>query len=193
VAELHDGIGQMLNVLKLKIDTLAEGPPTAGYQLWALSEFTSQIIAEIKLLVQDAMPYNLEHLGLDGAIRNLIAQYESQTKVKARFRVWVTLTQSQFEKSLEMFVYRVVQESLTNAIKHANAREITVQLSQFPDQLLIMVEDDGSGFILTDALKHNTARSGLKNLVERCSLVGAEIDIDSQPGHGCTITIKVPL
>jgi PAS domain S-box-containing protein len=193
VAELHDGIGQMLNVLKLKIDTLAEGLPAAGYRLWALSEFTSNIIAEIKLLVQDAMPYNLEHLGLDGAIRNLVAQYESKRKVKAQFRVWVTLTQSRFEKSLEMFVYRVVQESLNNAIKHANARNITVQLSQFPGQLLVMVEDDGAGFILADALKHNTARSGLKNLVERCSLVGAEIDIDTQPGHGCTITIMVSL
>ena len=193
VAELHDGIGQMLNVLKLKIDTLAEAPPPAAYRLWALSEFTSQIIAEIKLLVQDAMPYNLEHLGLDGAIRNLCAQYESQEKVKVQFRVWVTLTQSRFEKSLEMFVYRVVQESLNNAIKHANARNITVQLSQFPGQLLIMVEDDGVGFILTEALKHNMTRSGVKNLMERCNLVGAEIDVDTQPGHGCTITIKIPL
>ncbi|MBD0255847.1 MAG: PAS domain S-box protein, partial [Cytophagales bacterium] len=173
VAELHDGIGQMLNVLKLKIDTLAEGPPPAAYRLWALSGFTSQIIAEIKLLVQDAMPYNLEHLGLDGAIRNLCAQYESQGKVKVQFRVWVTLTQSRFEKPLEMFVYRVVQESLNNAIRHARARNITVQLTQFPGHLLLMVEDDGVGFRVADALQQTAARGGLKHLTERCRLVGA--------------------
>ncbi len=193
VAELHDGIGQMLNVLKLKIDTLAERLPAGGGELRMVSEFTSQVIAEIKLLVRDAMPYHLEHLGLDGAIRNLIAQYEGQEKVKVQFGVWVTLTQSRFEKSLEMFVYRVIQEALNNAIKHSGARNITVQLSQFPNQLLIMVEDDGVGFILADASKHITGRGGLKNLVERCSLIGAEIEIDTLPEHGCTITIKVPL
>jgi signal transduction histidine kinase len=193
VTELHDGIGQMLNVLKLKIDTLAEGPPPNAYRLWALSEFTSHIIAEVKLLVQDAMPYNLEHLGLDGAIRNLCARYESQEKAKVQCRVWATLTQSRFEKPLETFVYRVVQEALSNAVRHAQARNVTVQLTQFPGHLLIMVEDDGVGFVVTDALTPATARSGLKHLMERCSLVGAEIDIDSQPGHGCTLTIKVPL
>jgi hypothetical protein len=191
VAELHDGIGQMLNVLKLKIDTLAEGPPPDAYRLWALSEFTSRIIAEIKRVVQDAMPYNLEHLGLDGAIRTLCTRFESQGKVQ--FRVWVTLTQGRFEKPLEMFVYRAVQESLHNAVRHANARNVTVQLTQFPGHLLVMVEDDGVGFRVADALKPTTARGGLRHLVERCRLAGADLDIDSQPGHGCTLTIKVPL
>jgi PAS domain S-box-containing protein len=193
VSELHDGIGQMLHALKLKIDTLADKIPSQNEEFRILSDLSGQVISEIKRLVQDAIPYDLEHLSLAGAIRNLVARYKGQQNADTQITLWITITQEHFDKTLEMFIYRLVQESLKNAIHYSGARTINVQLSQFTDHLLLMVEDDGAGFVPEEALKQETARSGLNNLVERCSLFGAQIDIDALPEHGCTITIKAPL
>ena len=193
IKELHDGIGQMLNVLKLKIDSLLDKPGAQRQELSDLSEFTGLIIADIKNLVHDSTPYQLEHLGLAGAIRNLVAQYELQQKLEITFNVWVNLKDQRFSKGLEVFIYRVLQECLHNAVKHSGGNQITVQLTQMEGELLLMAEDNGVGFNLSEALKRKQPSGGLRNIMDRCNLAGADLEIDTQPGHGCTINIKVPI
>ena len=193
VKELHDGIGQMLNVLKLKIDSWLGKPGAQAEELAGISEFTGLIIADIKNLVHDSMPYQLEHLGLAGAIRNLVSQYELQQKLDLRFNVWVNVKDQRFGKGIEMFIYRVLQECLHNAVKHSGGDLITVQLTQLEGELLLMAEDNGAGFDLAGVLRQKQSPGGLRNIMERCNLAGADLEIDTQPGHGCTINIKVPL
>jgi PAS domain S-box-containing protein len=193
VKDLHDGIGQMLNVLKLKIDSWLDKSGAEKQELAAISDFTSQIIADIKNLVQDSMPYQLEHLGLAGAIRNLVAQYEQQPEIKIVFNVWVNLIEQGFGKSTEVFIFRVLQECLHNAIKHSKCTQITVQLTQLEGELLLMVEDNGVGFDPAQVLRGKQSYGGLRNILERSNLAGADLEIDTRPGHGCTINIRIPL
>ncbi|HEX8529546.1 MAG TPA: PAS domain S-box protein [Cytophagales bacterium] len=193
IKELHDGIGQMLNVLKLKIDSWLDKPGAQPHELADISGFTGLIIADIKNLVHDSMPYQLEHLGLAGAIRNLVAQYELQPHLDVRFKVWVNVQDPHLGKSTEMFIYRVVQECLHNAVKHSGGDQITVQLTQLEGDLLLMTEDNGVGFNLPEVLRQKPSAGGLRNIMERCNLAGADLEIDTQPGHGCTINIRVPL
>jgi PAS domain S-box-containing protein len=193
IKELHDGIGQMLNVLKLKIDSWLGKPGAQAQELSDISEFTSLIIADIKNLVHDSMPYQLEHLGLAEAIRNLVAQYELQQKLNITFNVWVNVKNQHFGKGIEVFIYRVLQECVHNAVKHSGGNRITVQLTQLEGELLLMAEDNGVGFDLAEVLRQKQSPGGLRNIMERCSLAGADLEIDTQPGHGCTINIKVLL
>ncbi len=193
IKELHDGIGQMLNVLKLKIDSWLDKPGAQPQELAGISAFTGLIIADIKNLVHDSMPYQLEHLGLAGAIRNLVAQYELQPQLDIRFKVWVNVKDPHLGKSIEVFIYRVVQECLHNAVKHSGGDQITVQLTQLEGELLLMTEDNGVGFNLPEVLRQKQSAGGLSNIMERCHLAGADLEIDTQPGHGCTINIRVPL
>ncbi|MBD0255848.1 MAG: PAS domain S-box protein [Cytophagales bacterium] len=193
IKELHDGIGQMLNVLKLKIDSWLDKPGAQPQELADIAGFTGLIIADIKNLVHDSMPYQLEHLGLAGAIRNLVAQYELQPQLNVRFQVWVNVKDPHFGKGVEVFIYRVVQECLHNAVKHSGGDQITVQLTQLEGELLLMAEDNGGGFDLAEVLRQKQPAAGLRNIMERCNLVGADLEIDTQPGHGCTINIRVPL
>ncbi len=193
VKELHDGIGQMLSVLKLKIDSWLDRPGSHRQELTDISDFTGLIITDVKNLVQDSMPYQLEHLGLVGAIRNLVTQYDLQQHLNVKCKVWVNIKDQQFSKSVEVFLYRVLQECIHNAIRHSGGNQITVQLTQLEGELLLMVEDNGVGFDLQEVLKQKQAPGGLRNIMERCNLAGADLEIDSQPGHGCTINIKLPI
>jgi PAS domain S-box-containing protein len=193
IKELHDGIGQMLNVLKLKIDSWLDKPGAPLQELAGASEFTGLIIADIKNLVHDSMPYHLEHLGLAGAIRNLVSQYELQQKLNIKFNVWVNVKDQRFGKGTEMFIYRVLQECIHNAVKHSGGNQITVQLTQLEGELLLMTEDNGIGFNLPEVLRRKQSPGGLRNIMERCNLAGADLEIDTQPGHGCTINIRVSL
>jgi PAS domain S-box-containing protein len=193
IKELHDGIGQMLNVLKLKIDSWLDKPGAQAQELSNISEFTGLIITDIKNLVHDSMPYQLEHLGLAGAIRNLVAQYELQQKLNITFKVWVNVKDQYFGKGIELFIYRVLQECIHNAVKHSGGNQITVQLTQLEGELLLMAEDNGAGFDLAEVLMRKQSPGGLRNIMERCNLAGADLEIDTHPGHGCTINIKVPL
>jgi two-component system sensor histidine kinase DegS len=180
-------------VLKLKVDTLKETFPQIYSSLGDVAGLISQTISDVNSLIYDSMPYSLENLGLEGAIRALVEQYEYNTRLHLQFQLWFNLTDIPFEKTLQIYIYRILQECLNNIAKHAKATHVTVQLTKLPDGLLLMVEDDGIGFDLEEKLKQNPGSSGLKNLIERCKLIHAEIDIDTVPGHGCTINIVFPL
>lgn len=191
--ELHDGIGQMLHVLKLKTDTLKDKFPQLNLALEDIAALIAQTISDVKSLIYDSMPYSLENLGLEGALRALVEQYQFNTRLDIQFQLWFNLKSKRFEKTLEIYIYRILQECLNNIAKHAQAKHVTIQLTQLPESLLLMVEDDGIGFNLEKKFKQNTGSSGLKNLIERCKIIHADVEIDTRPGHGCTVHITFPL
>jgi signal transduction histidine kinase len=92
-------------------------------------------------------------------------------------------------KQSQFNIYRIVQEAVNNILKHADAKEISIQLIGQEDHLSIMIEDDGKGF---DTSTKKTGR-GLKNIVTRSLWLNGHINIDSQPGRGTTITTEIPL
>ena len=117
-------------------------------------------------------------------IANQISQTEAlQITVNA-----VGITQ-RVENSKEIQLFRIIQELLTNVIKHAKASEVTVQFTEDEDELIIMVEDNGIGF---DPEK-NYDGMGLNNIRQRVSRTGGQLNIDSAPGNGTTVIINVPM
>jgi signal transduction histidine kinase len=157
-----------------------------------LVNLTSQTIGDVRDLIRDMSSYSLQHLGIESAIRNLIRTYEQHTELAIHFQTWITLKD---EKSIPppvaLSVFRIVQEGINNIIKHARATHVTVQLTELPDAFLLMIEDDGIGFDYPEK-KRSRDSYGLQNMAERCLVLNAELDIDSKPGHGCTINIRIP-
>jgi len=89
-------------------------------------------------------------------------------------------------------LYRVVQEALTNAAKHAGAHTVRVELCRRPDEVVAAVDDDGAGFDVEDVMRSRERGLGLFGMQERLALVGGQLVIDSSPGHGTRIHARVP-
>lgn len=181
--ELHDGLGQMLNVLKMDLFH-AQAPAQV---LGAIDA----IITEVKMINNNLMPLVLEDFGLEAGVQTLINQV--QHSCAAEIYYYSNLKQARFNPKLEVGVYRVLQEALNNAGKYSQARNISIQLTRHPESLLIMVEDDGKGFDLKAVKQKKQKGYGLLNMQFRIEALNGKIHFDTRPGRGCVINIMLPL
>ncbi len=181
--DLHDGLGQMLNVLKLHLSQEAASPRS----LTMLDE----IIGEVVQLNNNLMPLVLQDFGLEAGIRQLIAQYQRVSAGDIYF--YSDLEARRFDPGFETGVYRVVQEAIGNAVKHARAGQVSVQLTHNQRTLLVMVEDDGQGFDPAAAGQGPRKSYGLLNMKFRVQSLGGTLLLDSRPGRGSTINVELPL
>jgi PAS domain S-box-containing protein len=181
--ELHDGLGQMLNVLKLNLFQQHAAPD--------LLRSIDEVITEVKLINNNLMPLVLQDFGLEAGLQQMINQMQSSGKAEIYY--FSNLKQERLEGKLEVSIYRVLQEALTNALKYANAGHISIQLTRQPDSLLIMVEDDGRGFDLAEVEQKQEKGYGLLNMRFRIEALNGRFHIDTKPGRGCVINIILPL
>ncbi|HFQ94121.1 MAG TPA: hypothetical protein ENK32_08945, partial [Anaerolineae bacterium] len=173
--ELHDGTGQILTALSLGLAaasaSVQRDPELAARQLNELKTLSTQVIKELHNLVMGLRPSVLDDLGLAPALRGQVQKFEERTRVATRFEVNGRIRRVQPE--IETTIFRIAQESLTNIVKHADARHVTVQLTYSEDTIQLMVQDDGSGFNLDEALQADSEyRWGLLGMQERVSLAG---------------------
>ena len=179
--EMHDGLGQMLNVLKMQLN---------GYSSSMEAKQTlNHIMAEVKRIYNNLMPLILQDFGLDAGVKQLIEQYKKITN--AEFYYFSDIKHDRFDSKLEVGIYRIVQEAVSNAVKYADASNISIQITKQLDSLLIMVEDDGIGFDI-NTQKHQKG-FGLLNMQFRAEALEGKIDIESQIGHGCLINVEFKL
>jgi hypothetical protein len=181
--DLHDGLGQLLNVLKLHLGQEAASPRSL--------KMLDEIIGEVVQLNNSLMPLVLQDFGLEAGLRQLIGQYQLVSAGDIYF--YSDLEARRFDPGFEMGVYRVVQEAIGNAVKHARAGQVSVQLTHNQRTLLVMVEDDGQGFDPKAAGQGPRKSYGLLNMKFRVESLGGTLLLDSQPGRGCTINIELPL
>ncbi|MCP4357286.1 MAG: GAF domain-containing sensor histidine kinase [Chloroflexi bacterium] len=194
--ELHDGTGQIVTALSLGLAaasaSVQRDPELAARQLKELKMMSSQVIKELHNLVMGLRPSVLDDLGLVPALRGQALKFEERTQVDTRFEVNGRIRRIQLE--IETTIFRIAQESLTNIIKHADARHVTMQLTYSEDTIQLAVQDDGSGFNQDKALRTDSEyRWGLLGMQERVSLAGGVWEIDSQPGAGTIIRVTVPI
>lgn len=181
--ELHDGLGQMLNALKLQ---LSREKATGNYR-----QMLEEIIGEVKRMNNNLMPLVLEDFGLEAGLRQLVEKYQSSTAAEMYF--FSDVKDRRFSPALEVGAYRVAQEAVSNAVKYAGAGHISVQVTHNEHALLIMVEDDGRGFDPGTVRPTGSGGYGLLNMKFRTEALGGKLEIDSQPGNGCVVTIEIPL
>jgi signal transduction histidine kinase len=194
--ELHDHLGQYLATMMLCLKTLR---PTAFGEaardgLQRLEELTGDLVEEVHHLAWELRPAALDDLGLQAALHNYAEKWSERSGVAVDFHGG-GLERQRLPPEVETTVYRVAQEALTNVLKHAAARHVSVIAERRREHVLVIVEDDGQGFDAEAAARTPAAGRGLGllGMRERVALVGGALDIDSVSGGGTTVRARIPV
>ena len=187
--ELHDETGQALTSILLGLKPLEEAlaghPASAG-----LTELREQVVAalqDVRRLAVELRPAVLDDFGLVPALERLTDSFAEQFDVRVHFHS--ALGDTRLPAEVETALYRVVQESLTNIVKHANARNVSVSVARREHVVAAVIEDDGSGF---DQRAVRDGAVGLLGMRERLALLDGRLEIESRRGAGTTIVAEVP-
>ncbi|MFM9838987.1 MAG: ATP-binding protein [Cyclobacteriaceae bacterium] len=186
--DLHDGLGGMLARVKINLSKLVthNHEPTMTPDLNKVIDQLDNSVNELRRIARNMMPESLVSLGLEAALMDMCISLTSDT-THVNFQAF-DISPS-IAKDTQSTIYRIVQELLTNAIRHAKASQIVVQCSQNGSTFFITVEDNGIGFDAKKILLKNGI--GLGNVKSRVDYLGGKLDISSTPGDGTTINIEL--
>ncbi len=163
-------------------------------QIDELRELTAQTLEAVRKLAVELRPATLDDLGLLAALEAYTESYRSRMPLRVSFSTdGFDDRDGRLPPQIELVLYRVVQEALTNVAKHANAHDIRVRLSRGKREVLAMVADNGQGFNVEEMMRSRERGLGLFGMQERLSLVGGQLVIDSAPGAGTRVNARVPL
>ncbi|MBI2755211.1 MAG: HAMP domain-containing sensor histidine kinase [Chloroflexi bacterium] len=194
--ELHDETAQSLTTLlvRLKVMERARSADELREQIQELRELTASTIEAVRGLAVELRPTTLDNLGLVAALEAYTESYAQRMPLHVSFRAeGFNPRAERLPPQVELVLYRVVQEALTNVAKHAGARHAAVELTRTRREVVARVTDDGQGFEVMDAMQSRERGLGLFGMQERLGLVNGTLDIDSTPGGGTTVRAVVPL
>lgn len=192
--ELHDEVGQTLTAMKLRLLRLSP-QPAAGTKEESgdLLAMVDHLLDQVRAVSLDLRPPMLDDLGLLPTLRWLL-----ERKVEANglaFQLHSTFPPDTAPRGLQTVCFRIVQEAVTNVLRHARACVVEVRVDQTDHEIELMVRDDGTGFDL-DAAQRNAAAGrsmGLLGMQERANLAGGELTIHTAPNEGTTVRVRLPL
>jgi signal transduction histidine kinase len=189
--ELHDALNQSLFSLSLTARAaarhIATDPGRAAEELNEIAELSRQAMAELRAVVDGLRTPDVDRDGLLPAIRSLADLLSRVHHIEIEV---LCDEDPDLEGRAEHEVFRIVQEALTNAVRHSHAARVTVSVAN-GDRLAVVVQDDGLGFE-PDARKLRGKRLGLTSMRDRASALGGRLTIDSAPGGGSTVRLEVP-
>lgn len=187
--ELHDELGALLTAAKLDVarikSRLGAISPEAAERMQHLIETLNSGIALKRRIVEDLRPSSLSHLGLVASLEILAREFEDRSGLS----ITTDLEQVELGGSSQLTVYRLVQESLTNMAKYAEAKQAEISLHSFEGYITVEVKDDGSGFDTTQVKGSSHGLAGMKHRVEAA---GGRLTITSQPGRGTRVSAVLP-
>jgi signal transduction histidine kinase len=187
--ELHDEAGQSLLLLRLNLETLEKkAPARLRPELAAARATTERIVAELRRIVAALSPAVLERLGLAAALRQMASRMGAACGAPVRLRIRGAC--ARLPMTVQEVVYRVAQEALQNAGKHARATSVNLSLVSTDKRVRLCVEDNGAGFAV-EAVR--PAGFGLRGMRERAGLLGGTLEVRSAPGEGASVTLRLPL
>jgi signal transduction histidine kinase len=192
--ELHDGTGQALTGLALGLRGLvtqvSRNPDLASERLAVLEGMATTSLGELRHLINDLRPPQLDDMGLAAALRWLVDRFHDRDKPTLSLEI--RGEPCTLPPEVETTLFRIAQEGLTNAIKHAHADHIWVTLD-YEDGPSLSVRDDGIGFNPVEEINPSGVRTawGLRGMRERASLIDAVLTVDSRPGAGATFTVRL--
>jgi two-component system NarL family sensor kinase len=191
--DLHDNLGSMLSTVKLHfqvLDSRVNGlAPPQQEQFHQAETLLDEACGEVRRIAHDMLSGVLTKFGLVAALEKLKASIEVPGKLQVLVLAYGL--DERLDSSSELMLYRVIQELVSNALKHASATEITIQLNRIENTLSLQVEDDGVGFDVKAAQAKDGI--GMKNVAARVHSLHGDFHFDSTLGHGSTVTIDIPL
>lgn len=195
VRRMHDGPASSLSNFILQAEICQRffdvNPDRARGELNALKSAAAVTFNDVKDFIFDLRPMMLDDLGVVPTLRRYAESYQEKNDVSVP--ITVTGVERRLESHIEVTIFRGVQELLNNALVHARASQIQVALDLAQEQVLAVVEDNGSGFNADEALSNNGRAIGLSLLRERIEMLGGEMKIQSRIGHGTRIEFSVPI
>ena len=194
--ELHDSLGQNLLMIKNGLQHLMrseENGAASTKDLAFFSDITQETIDEVRTTASDLHPYQLGSLGLTQAIASALAKFDDV--LTARCTASVDPVDGLFSKDAEIHVYRMIQEGVNNAVRHAEARAIAVTVCRQDGAVVITIADDGKGFDVNEPSLNANGRQGLglTGLAERARMLGGTFTVQSTPGRGTTLRLHIPI
>jgi len=190
-SDLHDRLGSLLSTVKLhfsSIEPFLEKDQELAENFSYVISLLDQSVAEVRSVSHNLAKEILTEFGVVGAIENLMEAINSAGNLKLIFINTGFEHRLSYEKEIE--IYRIIQELVTNAIKHADASELVIQFVVDADILTITIEDDGVGF---DAAKVKSNGMGLNNIFERTAKINGKYALDTSPGNGATFIFEIPI
>jgi signal transduction histidine kinase len=188
--ELHDETGQALTSILLGLKGLEErtGDEASRAAAEELRELVVSTLQDVRRLAVELRPTALDDFGLVAALERLAGSFSEQTGISVDFQT--ALADERLPAEVETALYRIVQESLTNVVKHARARRVSILLARREGAVKAVVEDDGRGF---DPTELRDDGFGLVGMRERLALIGGRLEVESGPEAGTTIAAEVPI
>ena len=188
--ELHDGVGQALTTILVNIKLLPEPPkPEIQARLLDLRRLVDETLADVRLLSRELRPSALDDLGLAAALERYVA--ESNVRVPHMTIDLHCDLPTRLPPNLETSLYRIIQEAMTNAIRHSGATSLSVVVGQRGDRVQAIVEDNGHGFDV-ESVRRAGNSVGLHSMAERSELLNGELEIESTTA-GTTVYVELPL
>ena len=178
--ELHDSVGQKLMLLTKSTKSFGDSK---------VEDLAKDTLQEVRSISRGLHPANLETLGLTTAITTLINNIDDNTELF--FTDEVENIDDHLSQEGELHLYRIIQESLSNIVKHAEAKAVEITVTKETSKILVNIHDNGRGFDINS--KKGTLSLGLKTLYERAKILGAKIQLDSQINKGTTLALEIPL
>jgi two-component system sensor histidine kinase UhpB len=183
--ELHDEIGQTLTAVALRAERAADEPSKQSEALTEIAETVLRSLEDVHRIGRELRPEALDDLGLVNALIALCSRIGRQSGIRVRRDLSGQLPAMSDE--VELVIYRVAQEALTNAIRHAESSEASLSLRRADRRVVLRIGDNGRG------LPERRREGGLRGMRERAMLIGAELEVRSEPGRGTEVLLTVPV
>lgn len=203
--ELHDQLGQHLAALSLGLDEARRmvsgegsragerGALRTALRLQALQELATAMTVDARNLALELRPPELDDVGLASALETYVTRWSERTRIAADVEL-SAIDDARIPSDVGTAIYRIVQEALTNIVKHAHAQHVSVIVEKPDPHVRLIIEDDGLGFDIDATTQRARAQSrlGLAGMQERATLVGGTFAVESEPGKGATLYVTIP-
>lgn len=192
--EIHDGPAQALANIVLRAEYCGQlfthDPGRLKPELEKLKDLVRASLRDIRKIIFDLRPMPLDDLGLAGGVRRFLEDFQERYELPVQFLFFGQ--ELRYDQSLEVAIFRIIQEAMNNVQKHAAASRVTVKLELHPRQVIAVIKDDGKGFAPGEA-PDGADHYGLVNMKERARFLNGEMKIVSAPGEGTEVIVTIPV